>query len=221
MKSNSIRRVARTGPASAKNVVVQPLRQQPDVAGQPKRLGFVPPRERQFREKAAVVTAMAAAIDPGLQFYAPRRRAFGETRERVGQDRASAQNVKHVAVARRPIAPRGLLPGAQALPGIGDRAVGLQLPCAGIEQIHAPGVRVAMLRGREKIAIHRRGIDAGQNRCRALKDLVMQAHANAGQILAFVDDARPPRDKLKQVVNGAQTDGHAQQIADEFDRATV
>ena len=168
--------------------MVQPLRQHPDVAGQPTRLGFVPPRERQFREKASVVTAMAAAIDPGLQFYAPRRRAFGETRERVGQARALAQNVKHIAVAWRAITPGGLLPGAQALPGIGDRVGRLQPPCAGVEQMHAAGIGVAMLFCDQKIAVRRRGIDASQNRCRALEDLIVQAHANTRQLLA----AAPP-----------------------------
>jgi hypothetical protein len=104
------------------NVMVQPLGEHSDIAGQPTRLGFVPPRESQFSDKVAIPTT-ASAIDPGLQLLAPRRRAFGETHERVGKARALAQNVKHIAVARR-IAPGRPLSGAQALPGIGDRVVG-------------------------------------------------------------------------------------------------
>ncbi len=199
---------------------MQPLRQHPDVAGQPTRPGFVPPRERQFGDEVAIVTT-ASAIDPGLQPLAPRCRAFGKTRERVGQARTLAQNVKHIAVARRLIAPGRPLSGAQALPGIGDRVVRLQPACTGVEQMHTPGIGVAMLFRNQKVAVSGRGINAGQNRCRALEDLVVQADANTRQILPVVDNARLPRGGLKRVVHGTHTDGHTQQVADELDNATI
>ncbi len=42
----------------------------------------------------------------------------------------------------------GPLPGAQALPGIGDRVVGPQPLLGDVEQVHAPGVRVATVHRR-------------------------------------------------------------------------
>jgi hypothetical protein len=53
------------------------------------------------------------------------------------------------------------LSGAQALPGICNRVVGLQPACAGVEQMYTPGIRVAMLFRDQKVAVRRRGIDAG------------------------------------------------------------
>jgi hypothetical protein len=87
--------------------------------------------------------------------------------------------------------------------------------------MHAPGIGVAMLRRDQKVAVCRRGIDAGQHRRRPLKDLVMQAHANARQVLVMVDEAGLPRDRLKQVVNGAHTDGHTQEITQELGDAAI
>ena len=52
-----------------------------------------------------------------------------------------------------------------------------------------------MLSGREKITVRRRGIDGGQNRCRALKDLVAQAYANTRQVLAAVRDVANERQR--------------------------
>jgi hypothetical protein len=87
--------------------------------------------------------------------------------------------------------------------------------------VHAPGVGVAAaLRGQE-IAVRRCRIDAGQHRRGALEDLVVQAHPDAGQVLVAVDHARLPRDRLEHVVDAAQADGHAQQVAQELDDAAV
>jgi len=68
---------------------------------------------------------------------------------------------------------------AQALPGIGDRVVGPQPLLGGVEQMHAPGVGVAMLRRSQNVAERRCCIDAGQHGRSTLEDLVVQAHANA------------------------------------------
>jgi site-specific DNA recombinase len=57
--------------------------------------------------------------------------------------RLRTDGVEHVAMARR-VAPGGPLPGAQALPGIGDRVVRIEPLVGGIQQMHAPGVGVAM-----------------------------------------------------------------------------
>jgi len=65
------------------------------------------------------------------------------------------------------------------LPGIGDRIVRIEPLLGGIQQMHAPGVRVTMLLRSEKIAIRRLGIDPGQHGRGTVEDLVMQADANA------------------------------------------
>jgi site-specific DNA recombinase len=119
--------------------------------------------------------------------------------------RLRTDGVEHVAVARR-VAPGRLLPGAQAPPGIGDGVIGPQPPLGGVEQVHAPGVGVTMLLRRQEIAVRRLGVDAGQHGCCTLEDLVMQAHANARQVLLGVDRARLPRGRLEHVVDVAHAD---------------
>ncbi len=87
-------------------------------------------------------------------------------------------DVEHIAMARR-VAPGGPLPGAQALPRIGDRIVRIEPLLGGIQQMHAPGVGVATLLRSQEITIRRLGIDTGQHGRGTLEDLVMQAHTNA------------------------------------------
>jgi len=132
----------------------------------------------QLDDKLAVWIPLAGAADPGLQRLAPRRGARGKVLQRVGEAFALALDVEHIAVARR-VAPGGPLPGAQALPGIGDRVVGPQPLLGGVKQVHPPGIGVATVLRGEKIAVRRLGIDAGQHRRGALEDLVVQAHTNA------------------------------------------
>ncbi len=87
--------------------------------------------------------------------------------------------------------------------------------------MHAPGVGVAVALRRQQVAIRRRGIDACQHGRGTVKDLVVQADTNAGQVLLPVDDARLPRDRLEHVVDAAQADGHTQQVAQELDDAAI
>lgn len=75
--------------------------------------------------------------------------------------------------------------------------------------------------GRQQVAIGRLGIDAGQHWPRALEDLVVQAHPNAGQVLLTVERARLLRGPLLHVVNLAQAGGHAQQVAHELHHAAI
>lgn len=143
--------------------MTQPLGERSDITGQVRRPGFGPPREVHLDDKFAIRILLARVIDPDLQPLTPGHGALGKARQRVGETIALPLDVKHIAVARR-ITPGRLLPGAQALPGISDRMVRLQSPRGGVQQRHAPGVSVAMFRGREEIAVGRRGIDAGQHR---------------------------------------------------------
>ena len=78
-----------------------------------------------------------------------------------------------------------------------------------------------MFRHSQEIAVSRCGIDAGQHRLCALKDLIVQAHTNAGQVLVMVDDTRLPRGQLEHMMNGADADGHAQQITQELHDAAI
>jgi len=115
----------------------------------------------------------------------------------------------------------GLLPGAQALPGIGNRVIGPQPLRGGVEQVHAPGVGITAPLCRQDVAIRRLGIDAGQHGRGALEDLVVQTHANAGQVLALVDRARLPRGRLEHAVDAADADRQAQHAAQELDDAAI
>ena len=119
----SPRRHGRAG--QGENVVAQPVHERSDVASQPMRLGLGLPRRLQLADKLAVWTPLAGAADPGLQRLAPRHGALGEVLQRAGETFALALDVEHVAVAGR-VAPGGLLPGTQALPGVGDGVVGRQ-----------------------------------------------------------------------------------------------
>ena len=112
-------------PCQNQNVVAQPVHERSDVAGQPVRPSLVLLGQRQLSGKLVVGTTLARAADPGSQGPAPRRGALGKARQCVGEAFALALDVEHIAMARR-IAPGGPLPGAQTLPGIGDRVVG---PC--------------------------------------------------------------------------------------------
>jgi hypothetical protein len=81
------------------------------------------------------------------------------------------------------VTPGGLLPGAQALPGIGDRIVGLQPLLGSVEQMHTPGLGIAVLLRGQEVAIGRFGADAGQNRLSDVKKFIVQPCANARQVL--------------------------------------
>jgi hypothetical protein len=129
-------------------------------------------------------------------------------------------DVKHIAMAGR-VVPGGLLPGAQALPRIGNRIVRLQPLPGGVKQMHAPGVGVAMVRCRQQIAVSRLGIDPGQHRHCALEELIVQAHTNGGEVRFMVDDIRCPRGRLKHLVDGAHTHRYAEQVTHEFDDAAT
>jgi hypothetical protein len=69
--------------------------------------------------------------------------------------------------------------------------------------MHAPRVGVAMLRRNQQIAVRRPSIDAGQHGRPSLEDFVVQTHANARQVFAFIDNIRLSRRRLKHIVNGA------------------
>ena len=166
-------------------------------------------------DKLVVWIALAGTADPGPQCLAPRRGALGQAGQHVGQTFALALDVEHVAVARR-VAPGGPLPGARALPGIGDRVVGPQPLHGGVQQVHAPGVRVAAVCCGKTVAVGRRCIDAGQHGRGTLEHLVVQAHANARQVLVVVDRARLPRGRLEHAVDAAHADRHAEQVAQEL-----
>ncbi len=142
------------------------------------RLGLGLPRKRQLGGKLVVCDTLAGTAGLGLQHLAPGRGALGEARQRGGEAFALVLDVEHIAMARR-VAPGGPLPGAQALPRIGDRIVRIEPLLGGIQQMHAPGVGVATLLRSQEITIRRLGIDTGQHGRGTLEDLVMQAHTNA------------------------------------------
>jgi hypothetical protein len=57
-------------PGQCQNVMAQPPRERPDVAGKAGRLGLSPPRELQLDGKLVVLVTQARAADPVLQLLA-------------------------------------------------------------------------------------------------------------------------------------------------------
>ncbi len=110
--------------------MAQPLSERSDVAGQSLRLGLGLPCK--LHGQFVVRTKLTRAANLGLQLFAPRPRPLGEARQRVGEAFVLTRDVKHIAMARR-VAPGSPLPSAQALPGVGNRAVRLQPLPGGIE----------------------------------------------------------------------------------------
>jgi hypothetical protein len=102
--------------------------------------------------KSVVWILPANVVDLGLQPLAPRGGALGKTRQRVGEAFALALNVEHIAMARR-VAPGRPLSCAQALRGIGHGMFRTEPLPGGIQQMHTPGVGVAMLRRNQQIAV--------------------------------------------------------------------
>ncbi len=158
--------------------MAQPLGERLNIAGQLMRLGLGLPGKLQLGGEPVVGTPRAGAAHLGLPRLAPRCSALVEARPRVGEAFALALDVKHIAMAQR-VAPCSLLPGAQAVSCIGDRMVRIEPLLGRVEQVHAPGVGVAVVLRSQQVAIGRRGIDTGQHGRGTLEDLVMQAHANA------------------------------------------
>jgi len=68
----------------------------------------------------------------------------------------------------------------------------------------------------QQIAVRRGRVHAGQHRPVALEDLVMQAHAHARQVDAFVDDAGPHSRGLEQVVNAPDADRPPHHVTQKF-----
>ena len=91
----------------------------------------------------------------------------------------------------------------------------------GIQQMDPPGVGVAMRLRSQQIAVGRVGINAGQHGLSTVEDLIVQAHPNARQILLLVDGASLLRGQLKHIMDSADADGHAQQVAQELDNAAT
>ena len=122
----------RTG--QRQNVVAQPLDEGADTAAQFARPGFGLPCHRQFGDERLVRIRLIRTAGLGLKVFTPRPGALGDARQRIGEGFALVDDVKDIAMTRR-IAPGGLLPGAQALPGIGDRIIGVQSLLGGVEQM--------------------------------------------------------------------------------------
>jgi hypothetical protein len=112
--------------------MAQPLGKRPDVAGQTRRLCLDLACQLQLGGKRVVRIMPAGAVDLVLQLLAPRSGTLGQARQRVGESFVLVLDVKYIAMARR-LTPRGLLPGAQALPRVGNRIVGFQPLAAGVQ----------------------------------------------------------------------------------------
>jgi hypothetical protein len=129
-------------------------------------------------------------------------------------------DVKDIAMPWR-VAPGGVLPGTQALPGVGDRIIRLQPLLGDVEQMHAPGIGVAVFLRGQKVAVSRFGADTGQNRLCAVEKFIVQPGANARQILRTFDHAGLLSGRLEHVMNSADADRPAHYVTHEFDNAEI
>ena len=128
--------------------------------------------------------------------------------------------MEHIAMARR-TGQGNLLAKPRALSCIGNRVVGHQSLRLGVQQMHTPGVAVAVRFTRQHVAIRRRGVHAGQYRLRALEDLVVRADPHGRQLDAGVDVARPAGRRFENPVNGAHAYRPAHHITHELDHTSV
>jgi len=111
----------------------------------------------------------------------------------------------------------GTQPGAR----VGDGVFGIEPLLGGVEQVHAPGVGVALLHALQEVAVRRGRINAGEDRLIALEDLVVQAHANARQILRAVDRPGALRGLLDPGVNRPDAQRQAEQVAQQLHHVAI
>ncbi len=125
------------GPATARTSWRSQWSSVSDVAGQPRRPGLGQPGKRQLGGKLDVGSLVGRhGLIPAAQRLAPRRGALGKARQQYWRGPPLTLDVEHIAVAPR-VAPGRPLPGAQALPGIGDGVGRAAAPRGGVEQVHA------------------------------------------------------------------------------------
>lgn len=180
-----------------------------DVAGKRMRCCFGLQGER---DPVGKVRILARRPGPGLQFFTSRLCSPGDAGQCVGQDFTLMLNVEYIAVTGL-VAPGRLLPGAQSLPRIGNRVVGIQTLQRSVEQMNAPGVGIAMFDRTKQVTIGRPGVDASQYMLGTLEDFVVQTDTNWRQVHTAVDCAGLPRRRSMDVVDGALADAHTQQVA--------
>uniref|UniRef100_UPI001589ED68 hypothetical protein n=1 Tax=Burkholderia ambifaria TaxID=152480 RepID=UPI001589ED68 len=204
-------------PGQRQDVVTEPLGERADVARQGLRPRFSLARPAQ---PLAVVPGAATAARPAqlrLELQALRACPHGQPLQCVGERLTLALDVEHIAMAGR-LAPSDPLSGAQPLGRIGNRVCGCETLLCGLEQVHAPGVAITMVLGDQQVTVGRICIDARQHRAITVEDLVMQAHADAREVLLSVDGPRPLSGPLHHVVHVAFTDrqaqGRAQTVSD-------
>ena len=90
---------------------------------------------------------------------------------------------------------------------------------AQVQEVHAPGVRIAMVFGREEVAIGRVGIRPDQDGPAVLEDLVMGADPDPAEVLAGVDFTGGNDGFMHHVEDGP--DGHrgVEEVAQHLDHA--
>jgi hypothetical protein len=79
--------------------VAQPLGEGLDVARQPRRSHLGLARQFQLGDKCVVWITLAGAVDPVVQFLAPRCGALGHARQPMGEGFVLVLDVKHIAMA--------------------------------------------------------------------------------------------------------------------------
>ena len=117
-----------------------------------------------------------------------------------------ALGVEDISVARDLATPGGGLPGTKGLAAVGDDAFRAEALVAQVQQMHAPGRLVAMVLGRQQVAVRREDIGADENRLAGLVDLIVGADGNGPQVLGVVDPARLVHGVGEEVVDGPEAE---------------
>ena len=131
------------------------------------------------------------------------------------ENTASAAASRMSQAEMRSMPPPMQYPCTAAITGFGQSAtaVNARRECTDPAAVSIFAFR-ATLRVRAAVAL--RNVVGNKHRHRALEDLIMQAHTDAGQVLVVVDDLGLLRGRLQHVMNGADADGHAQQVTQDL-----
>ena len=155
-----------------------------------------------------------------LQPFATRQGVVGAVVQ-VGDDLLPVVHEVEDIAATGDIGQGEFLAGAEAGAEVGDGGVGGEAAVGQFQEPHAPGVGVAVLLLAEQVTERGGGIDAHEDRPSGLKDLVMGADADAGQVVRPVDLLGPRDGRVDDVVDGPQGELGVEEVAQKRDHAAV
>ena len=212
--------VLEMGAGLGEHVPVQPADQDLHLAGQAQGPGLGPAGVRQGPGQPTAPAFLLGLGQTFLKLALPGGSALGLSVQRLGQGLAPVLDVEQVPMARD-IAQGGSLPGPQPRPGIGNAELRREALGLGVQEMDSPGGFVPVFLLRQQVTICRGRVDAGEHGAIALENLVVEADANAGQILRRVDSRRLLSGGFQQGVDGPEADRGIQHVPEEADDTSV